>query len=86
MSKSTKVWYAVKSYDFGGMNNSRHFAPLITEYENRVSTDGSEVVIAKEVKAKQVTMPNGRKAKLFEVDGQIWARYKDGSACPNYIA
>lgn len=82
MAKVTKVWYAIEAYDFGAGTGYQHLAPMITEYPK----DGYKMVEAKEVKAKQVTMPNGRKAKLFEVNGKIWARYKDGSACPDYKA
>lgn len=92
----SKSYYAITSFDFGGYGVATHFSPLITEFWiEDIDNDRKEAAIAAgeqfitevtPLKAKQVVMTNGRKAKLFKVGNEIWARYKDGSAERNYVA
>lgn len=87
---TSKTFYAVTAHDFGGMGHAQHIVPAIIEYkeylENVLKTKekaaaaGTLIEEVTAVKAKQVQMPNGRKAKLFNVGNEVWARYSDGSA------
>lgn len=87
---TSKTFYAVTKYDFGGMGNENHMAPAIIEYveymeknfntKEKAKAAGTLIDNVTPIKAKMVQMPNGRKAKLFNVGNEVWARYSDGSA------
>lgn len=83
---TSKTFYAVTKYDFGGMGNENHMAPAIIEcsdfdkIKEKAKAAGTLIDNVTPIKAKMVQMPNGRKAKLFNVGNEVWARYPDGSA------
>ena len=88
---TSKTFYAITKYDFGGFGNENHMAPAIFEEEKaymeetlerkaEAKADGTLIDNVTPVKGKMVQMPNGRKAKLFNVGNEVWARYSDGSA------
>lgn len=87
---TSKTFYAVSKYDFGGMGNENHMTSAIFEYveymekacktKEKAEAAGTLLGDAIPVKSKMVQMPNGRKAKLFTVGNEVWARYSDGSA------
>ncbi|QQG32249.1 hypothetical protein CkP1_0101 [Citrobacter phage CkP1] len=87
---TSKIFYAITKYDFGGFGNENHMAPAIFEekaymeemFERKAKAkaDGTLIDNVTPVKGKMVQMPNGRKAKLFNVGNEVWARYSDGSA------
>ena len=92
---TSKIFYAVTEFDFGGMGHKQHMAPAIIEYvehmekilntKENAKAAGTLIEAVYPVKSKMVQMPNGRKAKLFNVGNEVWARYSDGSATP-YVA
>ena len=89
---TSKTFFAITKFDFGGQGLERHMSPIIMEERDFIDASRKEKARAAgtlienvtPVKGKMVTMPNGRKAKLFNVDGKIWARYSDGSANSDY--
>lgn len=86
MAKSKKVWFAIESFDFGGMNNPAHFTSIIIEADSvsKTMSDKYTLVEALESTEKQVTLTDGRKGKLFDVNGVRWVRFRDGSATANF--
>ncbi|AND75765.1 hypothetical protein BOW89_gp093 [Escherichia phage WG01] len=68
--------YAIKNYKYGSYTTN-----LIALEDTFKADRAEEYEIIEAVtknKGKQVVMPNGRKAALYTVNGETWARYKDG--------
>ncbi|BAQ22748.1 hypothetical protein AU156_gp098 [Edwardsiella phage PEi20] len=75
-----KTYYAIRNFAYYHFN-----FPMIASTDGVTSKDryeeyGDQVITeVTKLKGKMVEMPNGRKAAMFKVGNEVWARYSDGS-------
>ncbi|BBC78150.1 Hypothetical protein KNT65_gp102 [Escherichia phage EcS1] len=75
-----KTYYAIRNFAYYHFN-----FPMIASTDGVMAKDrfeeyGDKVITeVTKLKGKMVEMPNGRKAAMFKVGNEVWARYSDGS-------
>ncbi|WJZ27963.1 hypothetical protein NCTGTJJY_CDS0084 [Serratia phage 92A1] len=86
-----KTFHAIKNQAYGSLpdqisdlivtlDDTKYMGIGLNNIE-KAKSEGRYIGEVKALKGPQVTMPNGFKAKLFQVGDEVWAKFKDGYCC-----